>query len=88
MKLEKKETTQEKTVLRELREQLGYTQQQFATRLGIATRTLWQWESGKVEPSFTVKQLRILRFELARAGISLDDLLEYDSLTSLASSAK
>lgn len=35
----------------ELREQLGLTQQQLATELGVSFATVNRWENGKTEPS-------------------------------------
>lgn len=39
---------------KELREELGYTQDEMATFLGIAKRTYNYWESGEREPSARV----------------------------------
>jgi len=36
---------------KELRKQLGLTQDKFAARLGVAPYTVRRWESGKSQPS-------------------------------------
>ncbi|TFI53096.1 XRE family transcriptional regulator [Mastigocladus laminosus UU774] len=43
--------------LRQLREQAGLTQEQFAYRLGVAVSTVRRWEKGK-EPSMTLSEWR------------------------------
>lgn len=44
--------------LKELREEMGISQYEFARRLGVAQSTVGGWESGKREPSFdTLKKI-------------------------------
>ena len=38
--------------LRGLRYRLGYTQAEFAARLGVHIRTLEQWEAGRTSPTY------------------------------------
>lgn len=49
---------------RELRDRKGWTQQQAATRLGVAVSTVAQWEGGKKEPQS--RHLRVLVREYGR----------------------
>ncbi len=37
--------------IKELRKSLGLTQDKFAYKLGIASSTIYFWESGRVSPS-------------------------------------
>ncbi len=55
--------------IRQLREELGWTQLQLAIKLGVTPVTVYNWERGKFEPK--ASQLRAL----ARAfGVSMDEI--------------
>ena len=43
--------------VKELRKQLGLTQDEFAVKLGVAPYTVRRWESGKTQPSRMAKRL-------------------------------
>lgn len=48
--------------IRELREALGLTQEQFAAKIGMTTSTINRWENGRGVPSpLALKQLEALR---------------------------
>lgn len=55
--------------IRALRQEQGWTQLEFANRLGVTPATVFNWERGRHEPKAT--QLRAM----ARAfGVSMDDI--------------
>jgi DNA-binding XRE family transcriptional regulator len=55
--------------IRELREKSGLTQMDLATKLGVTTITVYNWERGRHEPK--ASQLR----DMARVfGVSMDDI--------------
>ena len=56
--------------LKELREDMGISQYEFADRLGVAQSTVGGWESGKREPNFDTMQ-KIANF----FGVTVDYLL-------------
>ncbi|TXG78313.1 helix-turn-helix domain-containing protein [Candidatus Dojkabacteria bacterium] len=57
-----------------IRESLRLNQQQFATALGVSTRTVSQWENGKVRnPRLTLTQTKRL---MDMTGKTLDELVE------------
>jgi transcriptional regulator with XRE-family HTH domain len=69
--LSKKEDESPVKVIREL---LGLSQQEFATRLGVSITTISRWERGKTPPTFTIGQIRILLKELEPFGLNFDNL--------------
>ncbi len=56
--------------IRQLREERGWTQQDLASKLDVATSTVYQWEKGKYEPRFSQMKALSLAF-----GIAMDDIL-------------
>lgn len=46
--------TIDKITLRAARTNAGYTQQEIADKLGVSNKTVVNWETGKVKPSFSV----------------------------------
>jgi transcriptional regulator with XRE-family HTH domain len=48
-------------LLRVARTELGLTQEEFASALGVKLSRLQKWESGVNEPRFTIAELRHLR---------------------------
>lgn len=45
------------TQVKELREKLSLSREQFARRLGISFFTVWRWENGKQKPSPMAEEL-------------------------------
>jgi len=43
--------------VKKLRKKLGFTQDEFAVRLGVAPFTVRRWESGKTKPSRMAQKL-------------------------------
>lgn len=60
--------------LKAIRELLGMSQQEFATKLGVSITTISRWERGKTPPTFTIGQVRTLLRELEPYGLNLDSL--------------
>ena len=53
------------TLIKELRERLGLTQEQFAQKVGVTYSTVNHWENGKRTPQpYLVQRLRDLKEEL------------------------
>ncbi len=51
-------------VIRELRQEIGVTQEKFASLLGVTCLTVNRWENGKTQPSpLAVKQIKKILFE-------------------------
>jgi len=55
------------SVVRELRQTLALTQEQFAARVGVTFSTVNRWENGRGAPSpLAMRQIEELRAEAAR----------------------
>ncbi len=57
-----------------IREELGMSQMELATALGVSCSKLSAAETGKSEPVFTMKQIKIL---CGLLGKSLDEMTDY-----------
>jgi transcriptional regulator with XRE-family HTH domain len=56
-------------LIKDLREQLQLTQEQFAQKVGVTYSTVNHWENGKRTPQpFLVRRLLELKEEVARGG--------------------
>lgn len=52
-------------LIRELRQLIGLSQEQFAARLGVAFCTINRWENGRMQPSpLALKQIKAMLNEL------------------------
>jgi putative transcriptional regulator len=60
-------------LVREVRQRLGLTQEQFASRLGVTFPTINRWENGRSKPSPMAQQLLITT--LKQLGGDYEDLL-------------
>ncbi|NET38086.1 MAG: helix-turn-helix transcriptional regulator [Cyanothece sp. SIO1E1] len=60
--------------LKAIREALGYSQQEFATIIGVAIATISRWENGHTPATFTVPQMKALSRELRKIGMTVDNL--------------
>ncbi|MFM2310822.1 MAG: hypothetical protein RLZZ04_98 [Cyanobacteriota bacterium] len=70
----KSQINPEKIPMKWIREELGMTQMELATALGVATSKLSAAENGKSEPVFTMKQVKIL---CSLLGKGIDEMPEY-----------
>ncbi len=64
----------EESPLKNLRELLGMTQQDFAQLMGVAVSTVSRWERGQSQPSFTAQQWRKLLGEMERINLGMANL--------------
>ncbi|MEQ8971436.1 MAG: helix-turn-helix transcriptional regulator [Coleofasciculus sp. C1-SOL-03] len=60
--------------LRQVRERLNMTQEEFARELGTITRTIGRHERGEHKLRLTLGQIKRLKELLEQAGMSIDDL--------------
>ncbi|QKD80829.1 helix-turn-helix transcriptional regulator [Thermoleptolyngbya sichuanensis A183] len=60
--------------LKQLREELGMSQEDFARALGISGQTVSRWELRKNVPTFTVQQMKALERLLQTIGKTILDL--------------
>lgn len=60
--------------MKQIRELLGLTQQEFAGMLGVALSTLSRWENRKGKALLSSGQFKILMAALEPHGITLKDL--------------
>ncbi len=50
------------TDIKNLRKELGWSLQKFATELGVSSGTVWRWEHNKARPSPLAEgQLKVLK---------------------------
>ncbi|MBD1859978.1 MULTISPECIES: helix-turn-helix domain-containing protein [Leptolyngbya] len=64
-------------LVRELRQRLGLTQEQFAAKLGVTFPTINRWENQKSKPSKMAMML--IEGKVRELGDSGEDLLKYFS---------
>lgn len=60
--------------LKQVRERLGMTQEQFAQELGITGRTIRNYETGAHQLKLSLGQFKRLKELLEQAGMSIEDL--------------
>ncbi len=60
--------------LKQVRERLGMTQEQFAKEIGITSRTIRNHETGANQLKLSLGQFKRLKELLEQAGMSIDDL--------------
>ena len=65
-----------KLTLKQIRKSINLTQKEFSHKLGIAERTLQDWERGKRSIRFSVVQIVILEDMLTSIGKNFSDLAE------------
>ncbi|MFM6398133.1 MAG: helix-turn-helix transcriptional regulator [Planktothrix sp.] len=76
------QSSQEKSLakmLAEIRKKLGseakpMSQEEFGHRIGVSSKTIYRWESGKNKPTFTPGQIKALLSLIEPLGMTLDDL--------------
>ena len=60
--------------LRQIREQLGLTREQFAVAIGTTSTTIYRWETGVHAVSLTIIQIKKLRQIMKPLGLEVYDL--------------
>lgn len=56
-------------LIRQLRQQLGLSQEKFAAQLGVSFRTVNRWENGHTEPSaLALKQIEMLLQQMSHSS--------------------
>ena len=60
--------------LKQIRENLEMSREQFASALGTTSGTVYRWETGRHGISFTVRQIKNLMELIEPLGINIDDL--------------
>ena len=59
-------------LIRNLREQIGLTQEKFATKLGVTLPTINRWENGRAKPSpLAMQKVEELLRSMGKKGESL-----------------
>jgi putative transcriptional regulator len=77
MKKQTKNTDQNyggESPLKQLRDELDMSQEDFGRTIGVSVRTVSRWEAGVNVPSFTISQLKALDRLLASIGKTIQDL--------------
>lgn len=62
------------SVLKAIRESLGYTQREFAELMDTNVTTVSRWENSGKEPMFRLIQVKALLKELQKIRMSIDNL--------------
>ena len=60
--------------LKQIRESLSLSREQFAVELGTTANTVYRWETGRHAVSLTVSQVKKFRQLILRLGLDIDDL--------------
>lgn len=60
--------------MRQIREALGMTQQDFAVAIGVSVTTVARWERGERNPMFTIAQIKALEKLIKTIGLKIKDL--------------
>ena len=69
------------SLVRELRERTGLTQEKFAAKLGVTFPTINRWENGRARPSpLALKQIEDLLRNMGQKGEDLLDAFFKESL--------
>ena len=61
-------------LIRELRREIGLTQEQFAVSLGVVYPTVNRWENGRAQPS--PMALKLIEARLKEMGVRGEELLQ------------
>jgi len=61
-------------LIRELRQEMGLTQEQFAAELGVVYPTINRWENGSTQPS--PMAMKLVKMKLSEVGNRGQELLE------------
>lgn len=72
-----KEQLEIATLIRETRQRLGLTQEQFALKLGVSYQSVNRWENGRTKPlPLAMKQIKQMVKRMGDRGKDLLDILQ------------
>ena len=63
--------------LKQLREEFGMSQEEFARQIRTSARTVSRWEAGDNLPTFTIVQMKALDQLMRTKGKTLEDLPDW-----------
>jgi DNA-binding XRE family transcriptional regulator len=61
-------------VLKQIRQALGMSQEEFAQAIGATQRSIVRWEKGHTSPLFSISQIKALKREMKKLGLDIEDL--------------
>jgi DNA-binding XRE family transcriptional regulator len=73
MKIFKVKLNFEENILKQIRQELGMTQEQFAKAINVHRVSVAKWEAGR-HPSLTIPQIKALQKEIRKLGLDFSDL--------------
>jgi DNA-binding XRE family transcriptional regulator len=60
--------------LKQIRQELGMTQIEFANAIKATQRSIVRWENGQTKPAFTIAQIKAIQRQLKKLGLDFSDL--------------
>jgi putative transcriptional regulator len=67
-------TDQKENPLKQIREALGISQEEFGKTLGTHRVSIKRWENGQIKPMFSSAQVKALQREMRKLGLDFEDL--------------
>lgn len=64
----------DENALKQVREALGLTQEEFASVIGAARRSIVRYENGQRLPTFTLPQIKALQQQLRKLELDFEDI--------------
>jgi DNA-binding XRE family transcriptional regulator len=64
----------EENLLKQIRQALEMTQEEFGRTIGVHQTSVARWETGRSKPTFTLAQIKALQREMRKLGLDFDDL--------------
>lgn len=64
----------QKNILKQIRQALGMTQEEFARAIKAHQVSVARWETSRSRPSLNIAQIKALEREMAKIGLSFADL--------------
>lgn len=65
---------EDENVLKQVREALELTQEEFALILGAGRRSIIRWEKGQTVPMLTLPQIKALQQQLRKLELDFEDI--------------
>jgi DNA-binding XRE family transcriptional regulator len=60
--------------LKQIRQELGMTQIEFAEAIKATQRSIVRWENGQTKPALTIPQIKALQRQMKRLGLDFSDI--------------